>query len=129
MRIKYITVAAFIMLVMAPIVNGKQSAPIDISDSNIVVRSINVYPEWVFRGTVEIIAEYTDSEIITRGMTLTNDLGIDSLDRVELCQDLSSRFEVDIPIAVALTVLTVNDLCQYISDRIPNDDPEPEPED
>ena len=46
--------------------------------------------------------------------SIRNDLGIDSLDIVELMFDLEKRFEIVIPDEDLLKIVTINDLIDYL---------------
>jgi len=47
-----------------------------------------------------------------------NDLGADSLDAVDLILALEEEFDIEIPDADAEAMLTVNDVVEYIENRI-----------
>lgn len=50
--------------------------------------------------------------------SLVNDLGVDSLDAVELTLALEEEFGIEIPDADAETMATINDTVKYIEKKI-----------
>ena len=50
--------------------------------------------------------------------SIRNDLGIDSLDIVELMFDLEKRFEIVIPDEDLLKIVTIGDLITYLVDKL-----------
>lgn len=67
----------------------------------------------------EIIAEQLgiNEEDISSDSSLTDDLGADSLDVVELVMALEEEFEIDISDDEAEKLDTVNDFIQFVSQR------------
>jgi acyl carrier protein len=68
----------------------------------------------------EIIAEQlmVDPEEITEDSTFVDDLGADSLDRVELIMEFEEEFGIDIPDADAEKIQTVGEAIAYIERRL-----------
>lgn len=68
----------------------------------------------------EIIAEQlmVDLEEITEDSTFVDDLGADSLDRVELIMEFEEEFGIDIPDADAEKIQTVGEAIAYIERRL-----------
>ncbi|HMF92447.1 MAG TPA: acyl carrier protein [Candidatus Angelobacter sp.] len=55
-----------------------------------------------------------EASAITPGASFVDDLGADSLDRVELVMALEEAFEVEIPDSDAEKIVTVQDAMEYI---------------
>ena len=69
---------------------------------------------------IEIIAEQlgVDESQINNDSNLTNDLGADSLDTLELVMTLEENFKVEISDSEAEKLETVNDVYTFISTRL-----------
>ena len=76
--------------------------------------------EEVFDKVKEIIVEQLGvaETAITPDASFIDDLGADSLDRVELIMALEEEFDLEIPDADAEKVVTVNDVVEYIKDNV-----------
>jgi acyl carrier protein len=72
--------------------------------------------EDIFNQVKEIlIAEMgIDPEHIGRDSNLVNDLGMDSLDSIEVLCELEERFGLEIPDEVAEKLITVGQIVEYI---------------
>ena len=57
-------------------------------------------------------------EDVTTDASFVNDLGADSLDRVELVMALEEEFDIEIPDADAEKVVTVGDVVDYIKENV-----------
>jgi len=57
------------------------------------------------------------AEEVTDGASITDDLGADSLDTVELVMALEEEFDLDIPDEDAVKITTVQDAIDYIRDH------------
>jgi len=68
----------------------------------------------------EILEERTacPREVITPGALIVDDLGADSLDRVEIVLDLEASFGFEIPDEEANKLSTVQDLFDYLDSRL-----------
>jgi len=66
-----------------------------------------------------IVAEQLQvaAEEVTDGASITDDLGADSLDTVELVMALEEEFDLDIPDEDAVKITTVQDAIDYIRDH------------
>jgi acyl carrier protein len=64
------------------------------------------------------IAPEIDPALVDRGVALTDQLDIDSMDFLELLTALGARFGIDIPEADAPRLRTVDDLVAYLTDRV-----------
>ena len=73
----------------------------------------------VFDKVKEIIASQLDIEEdkITLESSLTEDLGVDSLDVVDLVMSFEDEFEVEIPDDSIESVKTVGDIVKFIEDN------------
>lgn len=69
---------------------------------------------------IEIIAEQLgiDDSKINDDSNLTNDLGADSLDTLELVMTLEENFKIEISDSEAEKLETVNDVYTFISTRL-----------
>ncbi len=60
----------------------------------------------------------TSAEAIDDDMRIVEDLGADSLDRVELVMSLEEAFGIEIPDDAALKLLTVGDVVNFIEHKV-----------
>jgi acyl carrier protein len=69
-----------------------------------------------FEKIKEILAEQlgVDEDDITMDSSLTDDLGADSLDLVELVMAMEEEFDIEIPDEEAETIVTVADAVNFI---------------
>lgn len=65
---------------------------------------------------IKILSETAVKETIdvTPTACLTNSLGLDSLDRMEVLMNLEEEFDINIPLEVASEAKTVQDVISYI---------------
>jgi len=70
----------------------------------------------VFDKVKEIIAEQLDvaEDQITMEAVITDDLGADSLDVVDLVMDLEDAFSIEIPDEAMADIKTIGDIVAYI---------------
>ena len=59
-----------------------------------------------------------DESEVRPDASLTNDLGADSLDTVELIMEFESKFKIAIPDNIAEKISTVEDAIKYIEDNV-----------
>lgn len=73
----------------------------------------------IFEQVKKIIAEQLDidPETITYDASITDDLGADSLDVVDLVMSFEDEFDVEIPDDAVETIHTVSDIVKYIEDN------------
>lgn len=73
----------------------------------------------MFEKVKKIIIEElgVDESKVTIDSDLTEDLGADSLDAVELIMTLEDEFEMDIPDNIAHAMKTVKDIVEYIENN------------
>ena len=58
-----------------------------------------------------------DAEKVTMEASITDDLGADSLDVVDLVMSLEEEFDVEIPDEEVENIKTVGDIVKYIEDK------------
>ena len=61
--------------------------------------------------------DVADKDSITEGSSITDDLGADSLDVVDLVMALEDEFSVEIPEDEVENIKTVGDIVKYIEDK------------
>ena len=73
----------------------------------------------IFEKVKAIIAEQLDidPETVTYDSTITDDLGADSLDVVDLVMSFEDEFGVEIPDEAVETIHTVSDIIKFIEDN------------
>ena len=73
----------------------------------------------VFEKVKAILSEQFDVEedSITLESSITEDLGADSLDVVDLLMSIEDDFEVEVPDSEVENIKTVGDLVKYIEDK------------
>ena len=73
----------------------------------------------VFEKIKAILSEQLDVEEqkITMDSVITDDLGADSLDLVDLLMSLEDEFDVDVPDEDVEKIRTVGDLVRYIEEK------------
>ncbi len=73
----------------------------------------------VYDKVVEIIADSLDvnASAITADSVITEDLGADSLDVVDICMAFEDEFGIKIPDEAIENIRTVGDIVNYIEDN------------
>ena len=73
----------------------------------------------IFEKIKKLIADQLDVEedSITEGSSITDDLGADSLDVVDLVMSIEDEFDVEIPEDQVENIKTVGDIVKYIEDN------------
>ncbi len=73
----------------------------------------------VFEKVKAILSEQFDVEedTITNDTTITEDLGADSLDVVDLLMSIEDEFEIEVPDTEIENIKTVGELVKYIEDH------------
>ncbi len=61
--------------------------------------------------------DVADRDSITEGSSITDDLGADSLDVVDLVMALEDEFSIEIPEDEVENIKTVGDIIKYIEDK------------
>lgn len=74
----------------------------------------------VFEKVKAILSEQFDVEedTITDDTTITEDLGADSLDVVDLLMSIEDEFEIEVPDTEIENIKTVGELVKYIEDHV-----------
>ena len=74
----------------------------------------------VFDKIKDIIVEQLDVEedAVTMEASITEDLGADSLDVVDLVMSIEERFDVEIPDEEVENIKTVGDIVKYIENKV-----------
>lgn len=74
----------------------------------------------VFEKVVDIIAEQLDVDVddISSDSVITEDLGADSLDIVDLAMTFEDEFGIEIPDDAVESIKTVGDIVKLIEDNI-----------
>ena len=72
--------------------------------------------EQVQKNLAEILSR--DPESIEMDTNLVDDLGVDSIDSVELVMAVEEIYEISIPEEAAMEMKTVADVVEYIEDHI-----------
>lgn len=70
----------------------------------------------IFEKVKEVLVEQldVDEELVTSEASVTDDLGADSLDLVDLVMELENEFDVEIPDEDIQNIKTVGDIVSYI---------------
>ncbi|MCI5751282.1 MAG: acyl carrier protein [Oscillospiraceae bacterium] len=73
----------------------------------------------VFDKVKELIVEQldVDGEKVVSDAVITDDLGADSLDVVDLVMSLEEEFDIEIPDEAVENIKTVGDIVKYIEDN------------
>ena len=73
----------------------------------------------IFDKVKEILVDQLDveDEKVTMEASIIDDLGADSLDRVDLVMSLEEEFDVEIPDEQVENIKTVSDIVKYIEDN------------
>lgn len=74
----------------------------------------------IFKKVKEIIMDQLGipEEKITMDTTFTNDLEVDSLDKVELVMNLEDEFHIEISDADAENIETITDVVKYVKSKL-----------
>ena len=74
----------------------------------------------VFEKVRDILVDQLDleEENVTMDASITDDLGADSLDVVDLVMSLEEEFDVEIPDNQVENIKTVGDIVRYIEDNV-----------
>ena len=74
----------------------------------------------VFEKVRDILVDQLDveEEKVTMDASITDDLGADSLDVVDLVMSLGEEFDVEIPDNQVENIKTVGDIVRYIEDNV-----------
>jgi len=70
--------------------------------------------EDVLTQTYQILARFAKGQKLTEGTDLLADLGLDSVQVMELLLEAEERFDISIPLNILPSVRTVRDLAQRV---------------
>ena len=75
-----------------------------------------------FEDLQDLIAEKLgiEKDQITKEASFINDLGVDSLEQVELIMELEKKFDISIPDEDQDKLTTVGDLLNYLNEKLAN---------
>ena len=67
--------------------------------------------------TVKLLAEIAETDIrsIRDGQRLREDLGLDSLQSLELLSSIGEALKIDLDVEQAMGIRTVNDACRFVA--------------
>lgn len=69
----------------------------------------------MFEKTVSILEEFCEAECeITKDSALVDDLGLSSLDVINIVSEFENEFDIEIPDRVIPTLRTVGDIVAYL---------------
>ena len=73
----------------------------------------------VFEKIRDIVVEQldVDADKVTLSASITEDLGADSLDVVDLVMSLEEEFDIEIPDEAVENIKTIGDIVKYIEDN------------
>lgn len=73
----------------------------------------------IFEKVKALVAEQLDAEAdtITESTSITDDLGADSLDVVDLVMAIEDEFSIEIPEDQVESIKTIGDIVKYIEDN------------
>lgn len=73
----------------------------------------------VFEKVREIVVDQldVDADKVTMSASISEDLGADSLDIVDLVMSLEEEFDMEIPDEVVENIKTIGDVVKYIEDK------------
>lgn len=76
--------------------------------------------QMVFEKVSEILCDQLDldEDKVTKEASITEDLGADSLDVVDLVMSLEEEFDIEIPDEQVENIKTVGDIVKYIEDKV-----------
>ena len=74
----------------------------------------------IFEKVKKLISEQLDVEesVVTEAASITDDLGADSLDVVDLVMSIEDEFSVEIPEDQVENIKTVGDIVKYIEENV-----------
>lgn len=72
----------------------------------------------MFERTVAILEEYIDSDLeITKDSALVDDLGLSSLEVINIVAAFEDEFDIEVPDRVIPTLRTVGDIVEYLEEN------------
>jgi len=74
--------------------------------------------EDVLAQTCEVLARFAKGQPLTEGTRLLADLGLDSVQAMEILLEAEERFDISIPLNVLPSVRTVGDLARRVQQLV-----------
>jgi len=74
--------------------------------------------EDVLTQTCEVLARFAKGQPLTEGTRLLADLGLDSVQAMEILLEAEERFDISIPLNVLPSVRTVGDLARRVQQLV-----------
>ena len=71
----------------------------------------------MFERTVAILSEFVSDGEITMDSVLIDDLGLSSLDVINLVAEFEDEFDIEIPDRIIPTLRTVKDIVDYLEEN------------
>jgi len=74
----------------------------------------------MFDKTVEILKEYLDNsgQAVTMDSALVDDLGLSSLEVINIVADFEDEFDIEVPDRIIPTLRTVGDIVNYLEENV-----------
>lgn len=73
----------------------------------------------MFERTVNILKEYVESDCkLTKESTLVDDLGLSSLEVINIVAAFEDEFEIEIPDHVIPSLRTIGDIVNYLEENV-----------
>lgn len=74
----------------------------------------------MFQKTVDILKEYIDGDDfeITADSALVDDLGLSSLEVINIVAEFEDEFDIEVPDRVIPTLRTVGDIVNYLEENV-----------
>ena len=73
----------------------------------------------MFERTVKILEEYVDEDTkITKNSALVDDLGLSSLEVINVVEAFEDEFDIEVPDRVIPTMRTVGDIVKYLEKNV-----------
>lgn len=73
----------------------------------------------MFERTVKIIEEYVDGDCeITKDSALVDDLGLSSLEVINIVAAFEDEFDIEVPDRIIPTLRTIGDIVKYLEENV-----------
>ena len=73
----------------------------------------------MFERTVSILKEYVDKNcVITMESALVDDLGLSSLEVINIVAEFEDEFDIEVPDKVIPTLRTIGDIVRYLEENV-----------
>ena len=80
--------------------------------------SARTFFSWFIHWFNSVSCLFLEEDTITNDTTITEDLGADSLDVVDLLMSIEDEFEIEVPDTEIENIKTVGELVKYIEDHV-----------